>query len=165
MPETVRRIWVFVGTDVPSRKIWDRGDELWEMLSQEDGDSIRHFRVVSREFLEDPKKLEEVLELMEDSPIPLNTLERVCTGWQVTEEIISSPARQPPPQVQDRPLQKQQAEDHEQQDALPRLPHRKREDLRARQGAPQAQRQAKRQAERQAEPLKSNQIREQELMR
>jgi hypothetical protein len=129
MSSTFRRTWEFVGVNSLSRKIWDRGDELWEMGKQENGINIRHFRVISRKFLEEPKKLEEVLEVMEDSPIPLDTLERVCIGWKVSEDIISSP----PPlyrQKQAQDLPQQQVEAHEQQGVFPRQPRRKREDLR-----------------------------------
>ena len=99
MPATIRRIWNCTNNSSASHTIWDRGDELWEMRN----DCLRHFRVVSRNFLENPKKLEEILEVLDDSPIPLETLVRSCTGWDITEEIISQdlpPTRQDLPPLQ-----------------------------------------------------------------
>jgi hypothetical protein len=83
----LRRTWVFSEGQSDSWMIWDFGDEMWELKDE----VLRHFGVVKRT-LESPQKLEEIVELLCDSPIPLEAVQRrfAGIGWIVSEEVISS---------------------------------------------------------------------------
>jgi len=65
---------------------WDAGDEIWER----DGDSIFHYRVISRTFLNDEQtEMKEVLEPLLETAIPAEIFMQACIcdmGWDQQEQ-------------------------------------------------------------------------------
>ena len=61
-------------------KIWDRGDEIWELRN----DILRHFSVVERTL--NGEIIREELRELKESPIPLEALEQEIQGWEITEQ-------------------------------------------------------------------------------
>ena len=55
--------------------IWDLGDEQWEMRQN----TLRHFRILKRTLIS-PQRVEEVVELLPECPIPLEALARHSVG-------------------------------------------------------------------------------------
>jgi len=62
------RVWTMedVGSSYTPLYIWDSGNELWEMYANGE---LRHYRVISRTFLDD-RRMKEVVERLDESAIP-----------------------------------------------------------------------------------------------
>ena len=99
--------------DKSSIIIWDRGYEFWEL----EGDVLRHFRLLERRLIDQEGKKEqenkkdqgslkdqsypqilEVLEVLNESPIPLECYRQELQGWRSlplkeTEEKTVSPSK------------------------------------------------------------------------
>jgi len=74
----LKRTWTPTPT-VDAWKVWDLGNEMWELKN----DTLSHIRIESRIINED--NLEEIVELLQESPIPLEAIPRMVKGWTVSE--------------------------------------------------------------------------------
>ena len=81
----IERIWRS-STSESNIYRWDAGDEIWER----DGDSIFHYRVISRTFLNDEQtEMKEVLEPLPETAIPAEIFMQACIsdmGWEQQEQ-------------------------------------------------------------------------------
>ena len=80
----LQRIWTRGGTD--EFVIWDLGNEFWEMRN----DSISHYSLISR--TEQQGKIIEILELLLETPIPLEAIRKDVIHWTVLQEKLLHPS-------------------------------------------------------------------------
>ena len=86
----IRRTWVFDDSVTDVFNMWDMGNEIWELKEG----ILSHYRVVERRLLEFPKKLEEVLEVLANSPVPLQAIARSSvSGWSITSHPMNCPKK------------------------------------------------------------------------
>jgi hypothetical protein len=80
----IERIW-YSSESKSNLYRWDAGDEVWEL----DGDSILHYRVISRAFLNDEQtEMKEILEPLPETAIPAEIFMQGCIsnmGWSMKE--------------------------------------------------------------------------------
>ena len=124
----IRRTWQKAITDSSStghRILWDLGNEVWEIIDQ-GSKELRHFQIISRKMNNhgDKVTMEEVITILPECPIPVNTIRHsIGPDWEITEYI-----EQPPLLLEKQPLQPLKREKtlplplHHQQQNLQALP-------------------------------------------
>lgn len=83
----VERVWKKSQKSSPFT-MWQLGDEIWEMK----GDTLRHFKIVSRVPVQE--EIREVLVELPESPIPLEALRsHRVSGWEVVQTQYRQPLK------------------------------------------------------------------------
>jgi len=108
----IMRIWSYSENYKEQFTLWDMGNEIWELgcssscANSEKNDVIRHFRVLNRKIDSFGNIIEE-LEVLPESPIPLEAIVQSVDGWKILEEG-AQPLPQPAlPQQPQQPLPQQ----------------------------------------------------------
>jgi len=79
----IKRIWTQM-PDAPHFVRWDIGYEIWELIN----DTFTHYRVLKREL--NSEGLLEYLEILHESPIPLEAIRQEVHSWKVSDTILNN---------------------------------------------------------------------------
>jgi len=95
----IQRIWEASDAAEPLI-LWDAGNEFWEMKNN----TIRHFSLISRVKDEmNEKNITEMVQLLNESPIPLEVIRHEVRGWEVKEKLLPSVGMAQPQASMPRP--------------------------------------------------------------